>query len=68
MSTRSTVKHYRDAAAGGGFHLFTDSLDECAGLDVVGLRLEGVPFKAACTSAGMSYSATILMRCGRQSR
>ena len=59
MSTRSTLKHDHDTTTGVGFHLFTDWLDECAGLEVVSVRLEGGPFKAACTSAGMSIELTL---------
>lgn len=46
MSTKSTIK-YHDEPDGGGFHLYRDWLDECAGHDVVILDLKGVSFEVS---------------------
>jgi hypothetical protein len=59
MSTKSTIKGEHEAATGLGFHLYSDWLDECSGVDVVHLRLDGVPFKAACDAGGRSVTVTI---------
>lgn len=44
MSTRSSIKYQMDDA--GGFHLFTDFLDDCADAKVIHLELRGVQFEA----------------------
>lgn len=54
MGTRSTIKHEHDEATGVGVQVFTDWLDECAGFDVVGLRLNGMPFTAVASEGGLS--------------
>ena len=59
MSTRSTIKHEYDAATGVGFHLYTDWIDECAGLDVVHLRLDGMAFQAQADIGLKSVTVTI---------
>jgi hypothetical protein len=59
MSTRNTLKSDRDDHTGVGFNLFTDWLDECRGEDVVGLRLDGVPFEAHCRDGRLSIELTL---------
>lgn len=44
MSTRCTIKHARDEAAGQGFHLYEDATDE---RDCVLLDLEGMTFESS---------------------
>jgi hypothetical protein len=58
MSTRTTIKSEHDET-GLGFHIFTDWLDECVGVDVVHLCLEGVQFQASCTGGRLSVELTL---------
>ena len=59
MSTRSAIKYDRDDTTGTGFHLFLDWLDECAGADVVHLRLDGVSFEASCSGGIPTVEVTL---------
>jgi len=59
LSTKITLAHDHDPISGVGFSLYEDWLDECAGSDVVNLRLSGVAFEAAADGNGATVTVTI---------
>ena len=58
MSTRSSLKYERNEGK-PGFHLYTDFMDSCVGLDVVNLQLDYVAFEASADNTGTCVTLKI---------
>ncbi|MBB5372706.1 hypothetical protein [Acidocella aromatica] len=59
MSTKTPLKRGTDPNSGGSFELYDDWLDECAGADVVHLRLDGVSFQALAEPGRLGVTLNI---------
>lgn len=59
MSTKAPLKSGTDPKSGCSFELYDDWLDECAGADVVHLRLNGVPFQTSAEPSRLAMTLKI---------
>jgi hypothetical protein len=59
MSTKTPLKRGTDPNSGCSFELYDDWLDECAGADVVHLRLDGVPFQTLAAPGRLGVTLNI---------